>query len=97
VSFISKRLSLHHSNSLVSLFVLFLSLTFVSLISRNESRLIKSPVYLSVCPPLITFEPLHRFSRNLYGGNAVQGDLDAIIFNPIASIILKLLRFKFVT
>jgi hypothetical protein len=29
-----------------------------------------------------------------YGGNAIQGDLDAIIFNPIASITLKLLRFK---
>jgi energy-converting hydrogenase Eha subunit A len=25
---------------------------------------------------------------------AIQGDLAAIIFNPIASIILKLLRFK---
>jgi hypothetical protein len=25
-----------------------------------------------------------------------KGDLDAIIFNPIASIILKLLRFKVV-
>jgi hypothetical protein len=31
-----------------------------------------------------------------YGGNAIQGDLDAIIFNPIASTIFKLLRFKFV-
>jgi hypothetical protein len=31
-----------------------------------------------------------------YGGNAIQGDLDAIIFNPRASIILKLLRFKIV-
>jgi hypothetical protein len=29
-------------------------------------------------------------------GNAIQGDLDAIIFNPIASIILKLLSFKVV-
>jgi hypothetical protein len=28
--------------------------------------------------------------------NAIQGDLDAIIFNPIASIILKILRLKFV-
>jgi hypothetical protein len=31
-----------------------------------------------------------------YGGNAIQADLDAIIFNPIALIILKLLRFKVV-
>jgi hypothetical protein len=30
------------------------------------------------------------------GSNAIQGDLDAIIFNPIASIVLKLLRFKIV-
>jgi hypothetical protein len=30
------------------------------------------------------------------GGNAIQGDLDAIIFNFIASIILKLMRFKVV-
>jgi hypothetical protein len=29
-----------------------------------------------------------------YGGNAIQGDLNAIIFNPTASIIVKLLRFK---
>jgi hypothetical protein len=32
----------------------------------------------------------------LNGGDAIQGDLDAIIVNPIASVILKLLRFKFV-
>jgi hypothetical protein len=31
-----------------------------SLLSRNERRLVKSPVCLSVCPPLITFEPLRR-------------------------------------
>jgi hypothetical protein len=28
--------------------------------------------------------------------NAIQGDLDAIFFNPIASVILKLLRLKVV-
>jgi hypothetical protein len=37
-----------------------------SLLSKNESKLIKSPVCLcmsvSVCPPLITFEPHGRFS-----------------------------------
>jgi hypothetical protein len=32
-----------------------------------------------------------KFSRD----NAIQGDLEAIIFNPIASITLKLLRFRF--
>jgi hypothetical protein len=34
------------------------------------------------------------FHEIWYGGNDIQGDLDAIIFNPIASVILKLLRFK---
>jgi hypothetical protein len=28
--------------------------------------------------------------------NAIQGDLDAINFNTVTSIILKLVRFKFV-
>jgi hypothetical protein len=32
----------------------------------------------------------------LHGCNAIQGDLDAIIFNLIASVILKLLKFKVV-
>jgi hypothetical protein len=63
---------------------------------KNESRLIKSPVCLSVCLPLIIFNRLVEFHEIWYGGNVIQGDLDAIIFNPIASIILKLLRFKFV-
>jgi hypothetical protein len=43
--------------------------------------------------PLITSEPLGRFHELWYGGNAIQGDLDAVIFNPIASVVLKLLRF----
>jgi hypothetical protein len=30
-----------------------------------------------------------------YGGNTIQRDRDAIIFNPIASIILKLLNSNF--
>jgi hypothetical protein len=30
----------------------------------------------------------------LYGGDAIVGDLDEIIFNPTASAILKWLRFK---
>jgi hypothetical protein len=34
------------------------------------------------------------FHKIFYGGDAIQGDRDAIIFNPIASTILKLLRFK---
>jgi hypothetical protein len=34
------------------------------------------------------------FHEIWYGGNAIQGDLEALIFNPIASIVLILLRFK---
>jgi hypothetical protein len=34
------------------------------------------------------------FHEIWYGGDAIQGDLDAVIFNPIASIILKFFRFK---
>jgi hypothetical protein len=55
------------------------------------------PKWLSVCPPLITFEPLGRFSRNFVRRNDIQGDIDAIIFNPIASIMLKILMFIVVT
>jgi hypothetical protein len=51
---------------------------------------------VSVCLPLITFELLGRISLNLVQGNAIQGDLDAIIFNAITSTILKLLKFKVV-
>jgi hypothetical protein len=32
-----------------------------------------------------------------YGGNAIRGDFDAVIFNPISSTILKQLRFKVVS
>jgi hypothetical protein len=32
-----------------------------------------------------------------YRGNAIQGDQDAIIFNPTSSTILKLLKFKVVS
>jgi hypothetical protein len=40
---------------------------------------------------------LEDFHETWYGGNAIQGDLDALIFSSIDSIVLKLLRFKFVT
>jgi hypothetical protein len=33
-----------------------------SLLSKNEIRLIKSPVSLSMCPTVISFEPHGRFS-----------------------------------
>jgi hypothetical protein len=34
------------------------------------------------------------FHEIWYGGNAIEGDLDAVVFNPISSTILKWLRFK---
>jgi hypothetical protein len=37
---------------------------------------------------------LVEFCEIWCGGNAIQGDHSAIIFNPIASIILKLLQLK---
>jgi hypothetical protein len=37
------------------------------------------------------------FHEIWYGGNAIQEDLNAIIFNPISSTILKWLRFKVVS
>jgi hypothetical protein len=51
---------------------------------------------LCVCvsPPLITFEPHVDFHEVWYRGNAIQGDLDAVTFNPISSTIFKWLRFK---
>jgi hypothetical protein len=51
-------------------------------------------VCLSACPPIITLNGLVDFREIWYRSNAIQDDLNAIIFNPIASIILKLLRFK---
>jgi hypothetical protein len=43
------------------------------------------------------FEPHVDFYEIQYGANAIEGDLDAIIFNPIASTVLKWLRFKVVS
>jgi hypothetical protein len=36
---------------------------------------------------------LVEFHEIWYGDNAILGDFEAIILNPIASIILKLLKF----
>jgi hypothetical protein len=46
-----------------------------------------------LCVP--TNNCLVDFHEIYYGGNAIQGDLDAIIFIPIVSTSLKWLRFKF--
>jgi hypothetical protein len=37
------------------------------------------------------------FHEIRHGSNTIQGDLFAIIFNSVTSIVLKLLRFKVVT
>jgi hypothetical protein len=41
----------------------------------------RSPVCLSIwAPPMITFEPID-FNEIRHGGNAIEGDIDAIIPN----------------
>jgi hypothetical protein len=50
--------------------------------------------WLSVCPSLITLNPLVHFHEICLGRNDIQGDLNAIIFNAIASIILYLFMFN---
>jgi hypothetical protein len=40
---------------------------------------------------------LEHLDEILYGGDGIMRDLDVITCNPIASTILKWLRFKFVT
>jgi hypothetical protein len=37
------------------------------------------------------------FHEIWYGGNAIQENLDATIFNPISSTVLKWLRFKVIS
>jgi hypothetical protein len=48
-----------------------------------------------MCPPLITFELIGRFSRNSVGWSAIDGDLNAIISNPVAVTVLKWRSFNF--
>jgi hypothetical protein len=52
--------------------------------------------YVCVCSPVVTVNRLVDFHVVWYGGNAIREDLDTIIFNPIASMILRLLRFRIV-
>jgi hypothetical protein len=47
-----------------------------------------------LCLPLITFERIGNFYKIRHGSHAIGDDLDSIIFNPIASTILKWLRFR---
>jgi hypothetical protein len=56
------------------------SYVFISLFSKNTSSLVKSPVCLSACPPLIRLNRLIEFREIWYGGDAIQGDIDVIYF-----------------
>jgi hypothetical protein len=52
---------------------------------KNEKD--HQPVCLSACPP-----PLKRLvdlDKILHGGGAIEGNRDAVIFNPTASINIK--------
>jgi hypothetical protein len=69
---------------------------FFILLTKNVSRLIKPPVCLCDPPPPWHLNRVIEFHEIWYGCNAIQGDVFKIIFNPIASIILKLLRLKVV-
>jgi hypothetical protein len=44
---------------------------------------------------MVTLNHLVDFHEIWYGDDVIQGDLDAVFFNPIASTILKWLGFKF--
>jgi hypothetical protein len=60
----------------------------------NEIRLMRSPSCLCVYQ---LFNPSENFYVILYGSHAIQGDLNAIIFNPVASTIPKWQPLKFLT
>jgi hypothetical protein len=55
------------------------------------------PSHQRVCPPLITFEPLGRFTWYLVGRYCHSRDRIAIILNPVSLTILKWLTFKVVS
>jgi hypothetical protein len=49
---------------------------------------------LCVCPQHQLLNQLAHFHEMRYGGHATEGDLDAILFNPVASTIPKWWMFK---
>jgi hypothetical protein len=51
------------------------------------------PVCLCV-PPLYLLNQLVEFHEIQYGGHAIEGDLDAVLFNPVSSTIPKWRTFK---
>jgi hypothetical protein len=80
-------------------------MTFSLLLFKNERRAYEIPVCLSsfyvrpsvrlsLCPPLMTFEPTCRFHEIQQRGHAAEGGLDAIICNHTTSTILKSRRLK---
>jgi hypothetical protein len=49
----------------------------------------RSPSSLYVCPPYQLLNKLTDLKDIQYGGHAIEGDLDAISFSPMASTIPK--------
>jgi hypothetical protein len=74
--------------------VLFRTSCFSLLSLKRKLRLMRSPACLSVCPPLITFEPIGRFYEIQSAGDATEGDLDAVLINLVTSTIPKWRTFK---
>jgi hypothetical protein len=76
-------------------FIAFVYIIFSLLSLKRRSEACKVIVYLSVSPPLITYEPIGKFLLNQEGGHATEGKLDAIFFDPIVLTIPKWRTFKF--
>jgi hypothetical protein len=55
----------------------------------------RSPVFPSVCPPpQITLNQVVDLYEIQLGGHAIEGDLDAVLFNPVPSTITKWRTFE---
>jgi hypothetical protein len=51
--------------------------------------------YACLCDSTITFEPTGRFHEDQEAGHPIEGNIDTIVFKPVASILLKCQNFKF--
>jgi hypothetical protein len=65
-------------------------LSLLSFLSKRANGI----TFLSVCPLYQLFIKLVELYVIQYGGHSIEGDLDPIILNPIASTIPKWLIFK---
>jgi hypothetical protein len=61
---------------------------------KEKCWLMRSPSCLCVCPPYQLPNHLVDFYEIQYGGHAIEGDLDAKIFNAVAATIPKWRTFK---